>query len=720
MLVALVSTTAAAIPPTPTVYAPAADGGWTTRPPLLRAQLQPSIPLDVNRFEFEVQSPLDVTTAQQVVPVNRAAYTFLVEYRPPSPPDAGAHWWRARAIDDTGDAGAWMPLDWFRIDDVDPAYPATFTLAAQDGGFVSVACSPVTDSQSGLATYHWQLGQLDAPDGGPGTFFGGPSTTAPARDFRLGPGRWTIGAHTHDVANNSLPNSATWLTATVGAGTLGTPPAPLITQSNGMPWPSAPYQNGGRVYLRFPAQSFDAGAYVVLQSNTPDSGVWGWAVDSTGPTANVFESDGRYEFRYAALLGGETTDYSPAVFVWVDATRPLATARVDGGLDGSVVSLSWAPANDANQTTTGSGVGAYRVVRQGGDASVAIATVPASGALAATDTPPPGAWTYAVFSEDRALNLSSTAGRLAVVVPPDAPGAPRAASPTDAAVALTWDWAGDGGAASFELDRIDAQSGTVVAVLTAIPSAAFTDFPGEGRWQYGARAVVLGAASATSPAAAVAVVDQSPPVAPAPAVRRTMEREVTVSWSAADALTSVVEVRVERETSGVVSPLGVASAASFADAPPDGTHRYRVVATDEVGNAGTSPWSEPIDTPGAFLTIDPVGPLANRCGRTLSVTLTASGDGPVRWTLLEGPAGALLDESSGELSWTPVHDEQGPQAFRVRAEAASRADEKSFTVDVECERAVLGLGCGCASVDASWLGLAGLLLALRRRGRPPT
>lgn len=709
LLIGLVVAAAPSQPPTP--YAPARDGGWTARPPYLRAQYQPSIPLDVNRFEFEVESPPGTLIARQVVPVNRASSTWLVSWYSPSPPDAGLHWWRVRALDVNDAPSPWMEWESFRIDDGAPPYPATVTLDTQDGGHLAMSCAPVSDPQSGIAVYHWVFGQLDMPDGGVGATFSGPTTNAPAREFRLGPGQWTVGVHAHDNVGNSLSSSAIWVPIFGPAPTLGAVPPLVVTQANGTPWPAAPFQNVNRAYFRLPALSFDAGAFTVIQSSG-DAGVWGFSIDSTTSTANVYQNDGRYEFRYAAFVGGDSTGWSPSVFIHVDATPPGSTGRLDAGLSGGVVSLSWTPALDANPTTTGSGIGTYEVSRQAGDAGALVAIVSSSAALVASETPPPGLWTYFVHSRDRALNRSTDAGRVVVAVPPRSPGTPRpGAEATDGAVALSWDW--DGGPATFELDRL-ASDGGVVEVQLGLTTAAFTDAPEEGAWQYASRAVVLGAPGPSSAPSVTVIVDRSGPLLDTPMASRIAPREVQVTWSATDLLTSVASVVVERETNGVVTPLGP-GASPIRDAPPDGAHRYRVIATDAVGNASTSAWSMPLETPGVALVIAPVEPLQASCGRATSVALSAEGDVPVRWSLVDAPPSATVDEANGVVSWTPGPADVGVHLLRVRGEAPSSSDEVTVQVDVACQQVMLGVGCGCSTADGSFIAALAALTLLRRR-----
>jgi len=720
-LAALLSFSALAAPAQPpTVYAPARDGGWSARPPYLRAQYTPSIPLDVNRFEFEVESPPGTLIASQVVAVNRASSASIVSWYAPSPPDAGLHFWRARSLDVDGGTSPWMAWESFRIDDGAPPYPATVTLDARDAGWVSMSCDPVSDNQSGVTAYHWMFGQLDMADGGVGATFSGPTSPGPSREFRLGPGQWMVGAHAHDAVGNGQSTSARWVPVTGAPPSLGAPPPVLVTQSNGMPWPNPPYQNVNRAYFRFPAQAFDAGAFTVIQTRG-DGGVWGFSVDSVTSTANVYQSDGRLEFRYAAFLEGASTEWSAPVVVWVDATAPFSTGQLDGGRAGSLVSLSWAPVTDANPTTTGSGLAAYEVTRAAGDAGAVVATVLSTSPLEVSEAPPPGRWTYFVHSRDRALNRSADAGRITIDVPPAAPGTPQATtSLSDAGVELTWAWPGE--PAEFELDRVDADGGAVVLVQLGLASPQLVDAPPEGRWRYAARAVVREAMGPTSPLSGVVTVDRSGPVVDAPVVERVTASALRLQWTAVDALSAVATVRVERETGGVVTSLGPASSSPLQDTPPDGSHRYRVIADDEAGNETTSAWSAAVETPLVApvvptLVITPPALVHATCGAAVDVTWSAQGDAPVRWSLLEGPPTAQLDEATGTLTWTPGPEARGAHLVRVQAAGPSARDEATLTVDVTCERTVLGVGCGCSTVDASWLSALALALLRRRRAR---
>lgn len=710
----LVATTVRSAPPDPpTVYAPATDAGWAARPPQLRAQYAAGIPADVDRFEFEVQSPPGMLFATQVLAVNRASSNTLVSWTAPAPPDAGLHWWRARSLDRDGGTSPWMEWMSFRIDDTIPPWPATLTLDAQDAGLLSFSCEAVSDPQSGIAAYHWMLGQLDAPDGGVGTIFSGPTSTGPARVLRFGAGRWSVGVHSHDGVSNSQTNSLVWVPVVVPPSGLGVPPPLLTTQSNGAPWPAPPYQNVNRVYFRVPAQSFDAGGYLVLQAS-PDSGTWGYLTESTSPTTNVFVSDGRYEYRYVAFSGADPTDYSAPVFVWVDATRPLATARVDGGLDGGEVRLAWPPALDVNATTTGSGVGAYRVVRTLGDASVDVARVLSTEPLEAVDVPPPGVWTWLVTSEDRALNLSGDAGRLTLAIAPPAPGAPVPdLLLTDGGLSLSWAWSLTD-PTDFELDRLD-EDGGVAAVLGWLAGTSTTDAPPEGRWTWVARAMVGGAVGPSSAPSAQVVVDLSAPIVSTPTATRESSRSVLVEWAANDALTSVTRASLAREVDGVVTSLGeVPVGVAFLDAPPDGELRYRVTVEDAVGHPVTSGWSTPVVLPG--LRIAEVAATTARCGQQVSLELSAAGEAPVAWALVEGPEGASLE--GGVLTWAPGNgDELGPRRFTVRASGPTSSDELSFDVTLDCTRVRLGVGLGCTSGGDMLLPWALLTLLVLVRAR---
>ena len=408
-LLLVIAVPARAAPPTPTAYSPF-DGGWTSRPPLLRAQLRPAIPPGVVSFEFEVQSPLGVTTSSAVV--STAGATYLVDHTPPSPPDAGEHYWRVRAVDTQGVASGWMPLEAFRIDDAPPPLPATVSVT-QDGGVVTVTCDPVVDTQSGVAGYHVLVGQLGPPgDGGPGATFSGPLLPLTSVPVRLGSGSWTVGEHPHDGVGNTLGGSPGWLPVVVPGPTLPAPDAPRVTRFDGGAWPLAPYIGSTRVFFRLSAPVCDGG--FSLLSSVADSGVWGY-LGETGADGRLVTTmnEGRWELRSAALSESEVSDWSPTVFIWIDATRPR-TPAVDGGEDGGVVELFWSTVSDPGGPAA-SGVAQYRVVRTGADASVLLGVVPAGAPLTMSDEPMPGTWEYQVFAEDRAANVSGP-GRLGVTL----------------------------------------------------------------------------------------------------------------------------------------------------------------------------------------------------------------------------------------------------------------------------------------------------------------
>jgi hypothetical protein len=196
---------------------------------------------------------------------------------------------------------------------------------------------------------------------------------------------------------------------------------------------------------------------------------------------------------------------------------------------------------------------------------------------------------------------------------------------------------------------------------------------------------------------------------------RQAARQGVITWTAADALSGLASVVLERETDGVVSVLG-AVASPFSDSPPDGAHRYRVVATDQAGNVATSAWSADLQTPGSGVQIVSPGPLAAECGRSFETTLTASE--AVTWSVA-GPAGVAIDSATGALSWTASPGDVGNAALIVTAQAATSSATVTVPVEVSCTPASFVVGCTCDSGGSISIVLAVVLARRRRALRSP-
>jgi len=64
--------------------------------------------------------------------------------------------------------------------------------------------------------------------------------------------------------------------------------------------------------------------------------------------------------------------------------------------------------------------------------------------------------------------------------------------------------------------------------------------------------------------------------------------------------------------------------------------------------------------------------------------LAATGDGPLRWSLVDGPEGMALDESTGALTWVPDPRLGGTAPLTVAVEGAAGRDARSFEIPIDC------------------------------------
>ena len=110
---------------------------------------------------------------------------------------------------------------------------------------------------------------------------------------------------------------------------------------------------------------------------------------------------------------------------------------------------------------------------------------------------------------------------------------------------------------------------------------------------------------------------------------------------------------------------------------------------------------------------------AGTVGAPFSATVTATGIGPIAFTVWSGalPAGLTLDSSTGTISGTPTSP--GSASFTIMAKSAAGADFQTLTVDTAAAAlAVTGLEVLPWSVGGALALFAGaLLLALRRKRR---
>jgi PKD repeat protein len=109
----------------------------------------------------------------------------------------------------------------------------------------------------------------------------------------------------------------------------------------------------------------------------------------------------------------------------------------------------------------------------------------------------------------------------------------------------------------------------------------------------------------------------------------------------------------------------------------------------------------------------------------------AQGSRPVTWRLgkeFDGqvvnlPAGMLIDERSGELTWTPTAEQQGPQPVTLTASNDAGRDRQEFIIDVTIADGPKdspnppGRGCSCGAAGGckGWFALFAVALLMRKR-----
>ncbi|GMU62989.1 MAG: hypothetical protein AMXMBFR34_47520 [Myxococcaceae bacterium] len=701
---------AGAVPPVPRLVQPT-NGEWTSPAKTFSLGQQGSATLTGAFTHFEIEVFTDAGVAATTWCSNSVG-AFSRSCAAPTL-DAGDYSWRARTLDG-GERSAWTNPESFRWDDEVPTTPSGFTIAWVDGGAVGLTWDAGSDGISGVLEYHWGASYLPLDAG---INFGSLFNLTPntSRTAWLGPGDWMFGVHTHDVAgNSSYPGAEVGPVRVLADPTIPAPTPPFFVQGD-----------GGRFILEDSSPTFtwtsplDGGRFVVAQRTLESDGgvgVLGLVLSTPQRLATVDQDEeGLFQLLVAHAWDSGVSDWSsPTTFV-VDGrnpARPALAATTDGG----EVYLSWPEVNDTGFWR--SGVAGYTLDRCcTADASVRLGTFPAASpdaSVATVDGPGPGTWRYEVRARDLVGNASLPGVALVAVQVPPSLAAPVVTPSPLATGPVTVSWEDGGAGLLFDLQRAEEglPSGPVVAADT--PASSFVDAPPDGRWQYAVRAKLGPQVGPWSPFSAPVLVDSTPPQVTLSARRQTAT-EVLLEWTAQDTGSGLSQVTLERETAGLVISLGAVTQSPVVETPPDGTHRYRAVATDVAGHVTSIAWSADVVTPGPVVSIAPVPGQVATCGARFSLLLSASGDGPVTWALVSGAAGAAVDVSTGELSWTPGKADVGPHLLRVRATAPASLDEKDVPVEVTCEPRKLGLGCGCTSAVEWPLLLAALAWAVRRR-----
>lgn len=258
--------------------------------------------------------------------------------------------------------------------------------------------------------------------------------------------------------------------------------------------------------------------------------------------------------------------------------------------------------------------------------------------------------------------------------------------------------------------------------------------PGDGVFQFRAASIDRVGNQSGWTAPVVSVIDSRGPLS-IPPVARAQALDggalVSLTWSLpTDALSGVTsqELREDAIDAGtqVISVTGLSASRLV----PPGTWRWSLRATDAVGNVGAfSAPSNVIVVTATRVVIGPsfiAPPLAAHCGELLAVDLSGSGDAPLTWSLVSGPAELVVD-STGHLTWTPLAQSSGVQSAVVRLANGAGSVEGPVDFQVTCPsssdagtsptRRAFAVGCGCASLERSVACLCLLWFSRRRESR---
>jgi hypothetical protein len=164
---------------------------------------------------------------------------------------------------------------------------------------------------------------------------------------------------------------------------------------------------------------------------------------------------------------------------------------------------------------------------------------------------------------------------------------------------------------------------------------------------------------------------------------------VTLAWAAGEDAASH-EVHFGTDSTPDSGELQGSQAGATFDATglgPLTTYYWRIDETNAYGTTTGSVWSfTTADAPNEPPVLDPVGDRSVDEGVALAFTLSGSdpdGDLPLAYTATGLPAGATLDPSSGDFSWTPMWEEQGAYAatFHV-TDTRGGVDSETVTITV--------------------------------------
>jgi len=368
--------------------------------------------------------------------------------------------------------------------------------------------------------------------------------------------------------------------------------------------PAAPSQvsaadlgNGSEIRITWADNSADETGFEI-QRETQSGSQWKDAETLTASANQTSYTDlvsvGTYRYRVRAVNSAGASAYSPWATVTVAEVTPAAPTNVQAADQGNGwhLRVTWTD-NSSNE----SGFQIERQKQEGGVWGRTFTIWVQANVSAYMDTVGAGTYRYRV----RAMNAYGaspfTPWTTATVASasPTAPAAPTGTMASDIGnrrALVSWTDNSDN-ETGFEIERSPAFPGGTVRVAANV--VGYIDQSGAGEFSYRVRAINDVGASAYSSWANVTVAEIAPA---APSNLQAVAEGndgVRLTWT--DNSDNETGFRIERQTQrpdgswGSVTTLtAVADATTLVDQAGQGTHRYRVAATNFAGDSPFTPW----------------------------------------------------------------------------------------------------------------------------------
>ncbi len=406
---------------------------------------------------------------------------------------------------------------------------------------------------------------------------------------------------------------------------------------------------------------------------------------------------GRHAYTVRTVLRSSVSAKARPVTTVLDTAAPSVPGTPSVSLADGRPTLVWGPSTDA-----GSGLGGYRVYRDG----TRVATV-SSTVYNEPSAPADGVHSYTVTAVDRAGNVSAAGAPATIVVDATAPSVPVQPAVVSSGPRPSLAWSASADAGSGVASYLVYRDGVQVAAVSGPAFAESADLP-EGSYSYAVAAVDgAGNVSATS-FPATAVIDVTAPSVPAAPVVAVSGAGPSLTWAAsADAVSGVAGYVVDRDGVEIATVAGT----TFTEPAglPAGSYVYTVAAVDGAGNvsAASAPSTAVVgaSAPGA-----PSQPAVTVAGGVVSLSWSAptgTGSGVAGYRVYRD--GVQVGSVTGPSFTEPSALADGTYTYGVTAvDPTGVASPMSETVAVAVDQTppggVVGLGgsVGGGVVSLSW------------------